>query len=73
MPSTFLDAFDAISHKTLISANSTYSHFRYRVPVSQEILMFVCLQKDAKQCQSQFTPKMKANCGSAFAFIFCVN
>ena len=41
-------------------------------PKSLEILMFVCLQKDAKQCcdatkldcthcTGQFTPKMKAN------------
>ena len=48
------------------------SYMSNMTPKSREILMIVCLQKDAKQCcdatefgrthcTGQFTPKMKAN------------
>ena len=45
---------------------------------SQEILMFVCLQKDARQCCEVTTPesihtKDESKRESAFAFIFGVN
>ena len=45
---------------------------------SREILMFVCLQKDAKECCDATTPesihtKDESKRESAFAVIFCVN
>ena len=47
-------------------------------PKSVEILMFVCLQKDAKQCCDAIMPesihtKDESKRGTAFAFIFGVN
>ena len=53
-------------------------HTVNRVLKSQEILMFVCLQKDAKQCCDATTPKSihtkdESKWGTAFAFIFGVN
>ena len=49
-----------------------------RPPKSHEILMFVCLQKDSKQCCDATTPqsihtKDESKRGTAFAFIFGVN
>ena len=49
-----------------------------RTPKSREILMFVCLQKDAKQCCDVTSPesihtKDESKRGFAFAFIFGVN
>ena len=48
------------------------------VTKSREILMFACLQKDAKQCCDNTMPesihtKDESKRGSAFAFIFGVN
>ena len=48
------------------------------VATSREILMFVCLQKDAKQCcdatmSESIHTKDESKCGFAFAFIFGVN
>ena len=50
----------------------------YGVTKSGEILMFVCLQKDVKQCCDATTPesihtKDESKRESAFAFIFAVN
>ena len=49
-----------------------------RVAKSREILMFVCLQKDAEQCFEDTTPesihiKDESKRGTAFAFIFGMN
>ena len=51
---------------------------RNKAPKSREILKFVCLQKDAKQCCDATTPesihtKDESKRGLAFAFIFGVN
>ena len=50
----------------------------HREPRSHDILMFVCLQKDAEQCCGATTPesihtKDESKRGIAFAFIFGVN
>ena len=46
--------------------------------LSHEILMFICLQKEAKQCCDETMPesihtKDESKRGTAFAFIFGVN
>ena len=49
-----------------------------RVPKSHKSLIFVCLQKDVKQCCDATTlesihTKDESKCGIAFAFIFGLN
>ena len=45
-----IDRTDPVSVNVTESATESVTGSVYRVPKSHEILMFVCLQKDAKQC-----------------------
>ena len=64
-----------MANKEILLYNHQHSA---REPKSLESLMFVCLQKDAKQCcdattQESIHTKDESKRESAFAFIFGVN